>query len=66
MLSSGAVCSYGNNVYSVNEEWRDGPCRNCTCQPGGGTVCKEQQCAKCNESIQIPGHCCPICKGSFF
>ncbi|KAK6109255.1 von Willebrand factor type C domain family protein [Brugia pahangi] len=62
VLSSGAVCSYGDNVYSVNEEWRDGPCRNCTCQPGGGTICKEQQCAKCNDSIQIPGYCCPICK----
>ncbi|VDM99470.1 unnamed protein product [Thelazia callipaeda] len=62
-LSSGAVCSYKSSVYSVNEEWRDGPCRNCTCQPGGGTICKEQQCASCKEPIIMPGQCCPLCKG---
>ncbi|MCP9260814.1 Cysteine-rich motor neuron 1 protein [Dirofilaria immitis] len=62
VLSSGAICNYKGSVYGVNEEWRDGPCRNCTCQLGGGTICKERQCATCNESIQIPGQCCPICK----
>ncbi|VDN42021.1 unnamed protein product [Gongylonema pulchrum] len=61
-LSSGAVCSYRSAVYSVDEEWRDGPCRNCTCQPGGRTMCKEQQCAPCNEPIHIAGQCCPLCK----
>lgn len=63
-LSSGALCSYKSSVYSVNEEWRDGPCRNCTCQPGGTTMCREQQCAPCSEPVQIPGQCCPICKGN--
>ncbi|MFH4978598.1 hypothetical protein AB6A40_005307 [Gnathostoma spinigerum] len=62
MLSSGTMCNYNNNVYSVNEEWRDGPCRNCTCQPGGRTVCNEQQCPPCHDPLLVRGKCCPICR----
>lgn len=40
VLSSEAVCTYGNAVYSVHEEWRDGVCRNCSCVAGGQTVRK--------------------------
>ncbi|KAI1719589.1 von willebrand factor type C domain-containing protein [Ditylenchus destructor] len=30
-LSSGAICIHKDNVYSINEEFRDGNCRNCSC-----------------------------------
>uniref|UniRef100_A0A915AQ40 Cysteine-rich motor neuron 1 protein n=1 Tax=Parascaris univalens TaxID=6257 RepID=A0A915AQ40_PARUN len=61
-LSSGAVCNYNKNAYSIHEEWHDGPCRNCTCQPGGRTICKEQQCAPCANPLFIEGQCCPLCR----
>lgn len=62
-LSSTPICKYKKNAYSLNEEWHDGPCRNCTCQNGGRTICREHQCAFCNDPVHVQDQCCPICKG---
>ncbi|VDN53420.1 unnamed protein product [Dracunculus medinensis] len=61
-LSSTPICKYKKNAYSLNEEWHDGPCRNCTCQNGGRTICREHQCAFCNDPVHVQDQCCPICK----
>ena len=42
-LPTSDVCSYENELLSEGETWRDGPCRNCTCENGGTTKCKELQ-----------------------
>ncbi|GMT11597.1 hypothetical protein PFISCL1PPCAC_2894, partial [Pristionchus fissidentatus] len=64
VLSSSAVCTYGNAVYSVHEEWRDGTCRNCSCVAGGQTVCRELVCPACADPVSVssPDACCPLCK----
>ncbi|GMS80398.1 hypothetical protein PENTCL1PPCAC_2573 [Pristionchus entomophagus] len=63
VLSSEAVCTYGNAVYSVHEEWRDGVCRNCSCVAGGQTVCRELVCPACADPVSVsPDACCPLCK----
>ncbi|CAJ0568948.1 unnamed protein product, partial [Mesorhabditis spiculigera] len=61
-FESGSVCRYENEVYTYREEWRDGNCRNCTCQQGGQTVCREAVCPPCNDPVPIEGQCCPLCK----
>lgn len=61
-LQSGSICSYLSSIYSLNEEWRDGPCRNCSCVSGGQTVCREAICPPCNNPVPIQGQCCPLCK----
>jgi len=60
-LVSDSVCTHNENVYAVNEEFRDGACRNCSCQPGSHLKCIELQCPPCAEPIHVPGQCCPIC-----
>ncbi|KHJ88766.1 von Willebrand factor type C domain protein [Oesophagostomum dentatum] len=60
---SAAVCSFDASVYSVGEEWRQDTCTNCSCQPGGRTVCRQLVCPQCVEPVPIEGHCCPLCKG---
>uniref|UniRef100_A0A1I7XIT9 Cysteine-rich motor neuron 1 protein n=1 Tax=Heterorhabditis bacteriophora TaxID=37862 RepID=A0A1I7XIT9_HETBA len=62
VLSSADVCSYKSSVYSVNEEWMDGYCTNCSCVTGGHTVCREMVCPQCADPVPIEGHCCPLCK----
>ncbi|CAJ0961782.1 unnamed protein product, partial [Mesorhabditis belari] len=61
-LQSGSVCQYGNAVYGLREEWKDGVCRNCTCVQGGQTVCREAICPPCSDPVPIEGQCCPLCK----
>ncbi|VDM82641.1 unnamed protein product [Strongylus vulgaris] len=63
---SAAVCSFDASVYSVGEEWRQDTCTNCSCQPGGRTVCRQLVCPQCVEPVPIEGHCCPLCKGKFY
>uniref|UniRef100_A0A183GLD1 VWFC domain-containing protein n=1 Tax=Heligmosomoides polygyrus TaxID=6339 RepID=A0A183GLD1_HELPZ len=59
---STAVCSFESSVYTVGEEWRQDTCTNCSCQPGGRTVCRQLVCPQCVEPVPIEGHCCPLCK----
>uniref|UniRef100_A0A915D2M8 VWFC domain-containing protein n=1 Tax=Ditylenchus dipsaci TaxID=166011 RepID=A0A915D2M8_9BILA len=67
-LSSGAVCIHNSNIYGLNEEFRDGPCRNCSCRlgrGGGHLECTELQCPRCLNPVPIPGDaCCPSCRDS--
>ncbi|KJH53642.1 von Willebrand factor type C domain protein [Dictyocaulus viviparus] len=59
---SSAVCSLDSSVYTVGEEWRQDICTNCSCHPGGHTVCRQLVCPQCVEPVPIEGHCCPLCK----
>lgn len=68
-LSSGAVCLHNENIYGLNEEFHDGPCRNCSCRVGRGGFghleCLELQCPTCKNPVPIPGDsCCPSCRDS--
>ena len=66
VLETDSVCEYKENVYVAGEQWRDGECRNCTCENGGHTICSEFECPPCDSSpIQLDGLCCPPCPGMY-
>ncbi|VDD92582.1 unnamed protein product, partial [Enterobius vermicularis] len=62
LLSTTSICKYSNTAYALNEQWKDGDCRNCSCERSGQVVCKEQQCAPCKNPVYVSGQCCPTCK----
>ncbi|KAI6227510.1 CBN-CRM-1 protein [Aphelenchoides fujianensis] len=59
-----ASCSYKEAVYAVGEEFRDGPCRNCTCKSKGIIECIQRQCPRtCDEQkIADLNGCCAECE----
>lgn len=62
-LSHKSVCIYKENVYALNEQFRDGPCRNCSCKTDSQIECLEIQCSiECRDATYVPEQCCPICK----
>jgi hypothetical protein len=62
-LQAEALCTYNNQTFTVNEEFRATDCQNCTCRNGGRLDCVMLQCPQCNgESEYIDGQCCPNCK----
>lgn len=61
-LENRTVCRRGQSVYTVNEEFRDGPCRNCSCREGNRLECTELQCPFCQDPVPVTGQCCPICR----
>uniref|UniRef100_A0A0N5AAR7 Cysteine-rich motor neuron 1 protein n=1 Tax=Syphacia muris TaxID=451379 RepID=A0A0N5AAR7_9BILA len=63
VFSTSSVCKYNNTVYIINEQWKDGDCRNCTCEAGGQVICRERECPPCNNPEYVSGRCCPTCKG---
>uniref|UniRef100_A0A914WMA6 VWFC domain-containing protein n=1 Tax=Plectus sambesii TaxID=2011161 RepID=A0A914WMA6_9BILA len=61
-LGANGVCEYKKNMYGVKEHWKDGSCRNCTCNQGGQTLCTEFECPPCSSPVYLEGQCCPACK----
>uniref|UniRef100_A0A915ITZ9 Kielin/chordin-like protein n=1 Tax=Romanomermis culicivorax TaxID=13658 RepID=A0A915ITZ9_ROMCU len=66
---SNAFCRYKDIVYSIDEHWSDGHCRNCTCKSDSSVLCVQLECPKCAtkaKSMEITttgddSQCCPSC-----
>ncbi|KAL3083189.1 hypothetical protein niasHS_010991 [Heterodera schachtii] len=71
-MSAAAFCTYNGKIFTRGEQFKDGPCRNCTCLEGGAIQCSEIHCPTCgNEEENTEnktaeekkqGECCSSCK----
>uniref|UniRef100_A0A914HK45 Cysteine-rich motor neuron 1 protein n=1 Tax=Globodera rostochiensis TaxID=31243 RepID=A0A914HK45_GLORO len=68
-----ALCTYGNSIFARGEQFRDGPCRNCSCLAGGIIRCTEIHCSPCRSDektggnngtavMKPDGECCSSCR----
>lgn len=52
-------------ISQINETWKEGNCKECTCGANLGVVCVEYQCALCPEgtvAVYNRDECCPTCE----
>ncbi|XP_067675152.1 uncharacterized protein [Haliotis asinina] len=56
-------CEFRDTQYDTGAMWilPENPCISCTCS-GGLVTCMEVDCyVPCDEPVQVPGQCCPVC-----
>ncbi|XP_044213158.1 kielin/chordin-like protein isoform X1 [Thunnus albacares] len=61
-------CVYGGEAHTEASSWfaDSTPCRTCMCVDGV-TTCSEVRClSPCNNFINVPGECCPVCNDCVF
>ena len=59
-------CEYDGETHGDGESWNHNgdPCTTCFCE-GGEVLCASQHClVECENAIQLPDTCCPICPGT--
>lgn len=59
------TCQYKGETYSNGDRWNKNgdPCITCFCDDGE-VLCASESCSvDCENSIQLPDTCCPICPG---
>lgn len=58
------MCIHGEKVHQYGEEFRDGPCKNCTCKADNVLECIEFQCSHCGQNFEH--ECCSMCDRRFY
>ncbi|CAG2191701.1 unnamed protein product [Mytilus edulis] len=56
-------CRYNGIYHSDGDAWTidNNPCKTCACR-GGIVTCMEMHCfSTCDNPINVPGQCCPVC-----
>jgi len=62
-----ASCLVDGRPYREGQTWTtDNPCMECQCRHGIVT-CRPVKCvAACASGVNVPGKCCPVCRGCMY